>query len=332
MTEADFACREHAFAPPTLSAGEVLVRNRIFSCAPTIRNWLNPPGRSYRAAIGIGDPIRGLVGAEVLESRHPDFRAGDHVTAIAPWQDYAVLTPRTAPVPVTKIALGMALLDAMSLYSSNTLTAYFGLVAIGRAVAGETVLISGAAGSVGAMACQIARNLGCRVVGIAGGPEKCGWLRETCGAEAVDYKDPAWRRHLADACPDGVNLFLDNVGGEILNAAVDLLAPHGRVAISGQISAYDRGEPAAGPGDMMKIVYKRIRLQGFLVGDFAAEYPAAWSVLRGWADAGRLAVRVDRRLGFMQLPSAFVDLFSGRNDGTLLVDLSEEAEPLPGAG
>ncbi len=323
MSAEDFAYREGAL-PPALAPGELLVRNRIFSCAPTIRNWLNPPGRNYRAAIAIGDPVRGLTGAEVIQSRHPRFEAGDHVTAIAPWQDYAVLAPDAAPVPVTKIDRDMPLLDAMSLYSSNTLTAYFGLVAVGKAVAGETVLVSGAAGSVGAVACQIARNLGCRVIGICGGPEKCRWLQQVCGASTVDYKDPAWRQHLAEACAGGVDLFLDNVGGPILDAAVDLLSPHARIAISGQISAYDGGAAAPGPSDMMKIVYRRIRLEGFLVGDFASAYPEAWAVLRGWAMDGKLTVRVDRREGFMQLPTAFVDLFSGRNEGTLLVDISNE--------
>lgn len=297
----------------------MFVRNRIFSCAPTIRNWLNPPGQSYRGSIDIGEPIRGLVGAEVIETRHPAYAAGDLVTAIAPWQDFAVLAPDRAAVPVTRMEPGIGLIDAMSLFSSNSLTAYVGLVKVGQAKAGDTVLVSGAAGSVGAMACQIARNLDCRVIGIAGGSEKCGWLQETCGIEAVDYKSGDLAGQIAELCPGGVDLFFDNVGGAVLDAAVDAMAPFGRIVVSGQISAYDGGEFARGP-DMMKIVYGRLRIQGFLVGDHASDYPTIWQALRKWSDAGRLIARVDRREGFSRLPSAFVDLFCGGNQGTLLVE------------
>jgi NADPH-dependent curcumin reductase CurA len=319
----DFAFREDVGPPPDLEEGEILVRNQVFSCAPTIRNWLNDAGKSYRGAIGIGDPIRGLTGARVLVSRHGGYAPGDTVTAISPWQDLAVLAPDIAPVPVTKMRGGMSLIDAMSLYSSNSLTAFAGLVEVAKVKPGEVVLISGAAGSVGTVACQVARNIGCRVIGIAGGQDKCAWLREALGIDAVDYKAGDLRQQIKALIAGRVDVFFDNVGGDALEAAVDLMAPFGRVAVSGQISAYDGSQIARGP-DMMKLVYGRLAMQGFLVGDYAAQYEAMWQRLTAWAAEGRLQIRVDRREGFANLPLAFVDLFNGRNAGTLLVDVSAD--------
>lgn len=315
----DFAYSEDIGLPPELEDNQILVRNRLFSCAPTIRNWFNEPGKSYRGSIAIGDPIRGLTGAEVLQSRHPTYAPGDLVTAISPWQDFAVLSPDGAPVPVTRMEEGMTLLDAMTLYSSNSLTAFAGLVEVGRVRAGETVMVSGAAGSVGAMACQIARNLGCRVIGIAGGEEKCSWLREICGVDAVDYKAGDLREQIRALDAGKVNLFFDNVGGAALDAAVDFMAPFGRIVVSGQVSSYDTAGVARGP-DMMKLVYGRLQMSGFLVGDHALRYSEMWAQLRRWEEAGDLQIRIDRREGFDQLPLAFVDLFRGVNQGTLIVD------------
>jgi len=316
----DFEYREDACVPPELAEGEILVGSRIFSCAPTIRNWLNAPGRSYRGSIGIGQPIRGMAAVEVLATRHPHFSPGMLVTAVAPWQDYAVLRPDEAAVPVTAIADGVDPVDAMTLYSPNSLTAYFGLFAVGEPKPGQTILVSGAAGSVGAMVCQMARIAGCRVIAVAGGAEKCRWLEQACGATvAIDYRSADVAGQLKAACPEGIHVFFDNVGGPILQDAIGCMAPHGRIALCGQISAYDTGRPAAGPDDMMKLVYGRIRIEGFVVGDFADRYDEAVAAIRSWADGGRLHCRVDLREGFAALPSAFADLFAGRNQGTLLV-------------
>jgi NADPH-dependent curcumin reductase CurA len=320
VVQSDFALREEAFTLPDLGDGEILVASRIFSCAPTIRNWLNPPGRSYRGAIEIGQPIRGMAAVEVLASRHASFAPGEVVTAVASWQDYSVLRPASAAVPVTPIPPGMDVVDAMTLYSPNSLTAYFGLFAIGEPKPGMTVLVSGAAGSVGAMVCQMAKLSGCRVVAVAGGAEKCRWLKETCGAvAAIDYRSADLASELKAACPDGVDIFFDNVGGEILQLAVDRMVPHGRIVVCGQIAAYDSGAPAAGPRDMMKLVYGRIRMEGFVVGDFSDRYAEAMSAIRDWSAEGLVQSRVDLREGFSALPGAFVDLFTGRNEGTLLV-------------
>lgn len=320
VSVADFAYREEPFVPPVLKEGEVLVRNHLFSCAPTIRNWLNAPGSSYRSAIDIGQPVAGMAGAEVLASCHPRFSAGDLVTAISPWQDYAVLAPDRAAVPVVTVPGGFTLADALGPYSPNSLTAYFGMIDVGRAKAGDTVLVSGAAGSVGAVACQIARIRGCRVVAVAGGPDKCAWLRDVGRVDAaIDYKKGDVAAHIGQACPERVDLFFDNVGGVLLQAAVDAMAVHGRIVLCGQIAAYDTGQPAHGPCDMMKLVYGRILMQGFVVGDFAARYDEAYAALDDWIKRGDIICRTDLRRGFKRLPEAFVDLFRGNNDGTLLV-------------
>ena len=316
----DFAYREEAFDAPELAGGDILVRTRIISCAPTIRNWLNAPSRSYRGAIGIGEPIRGMAAVEVLASRHARFEAGQWVTAVAPWQDYAVLRPDEAVVPVTPIEAWMDPVEAMTLYSPNSLTAYFGLFAIGEPRPGMTICVSGAAGSVGAMVCQMARIAGCRVIAVAGGPDKCRWLREQVGVDvAIDYRAANLPAALKEACPDGINIFFDNVGGEVLQAAVDRMAPHGRIVLCGQLAAYDSNSPAAGPRDMMKLVYGRIRMQGFVIGDYADDYPAAIASIRQWVTQARLRNRCDVRDGFERIPDAFVDIFHGRNAGTLIV-------------
>lgn len=320
VAASDFTYREEDYVAPDLAEGELLVGTRIFSCAPTIRNWLNPPGRSYRGTIGIGEPIRGMAASEILATRHPRFKVGDLVTAVAPWQDYAVLRPDTAAVPVTAVAHDIDPVDAMTLYSPNSLTAYFGLFAVAEPEPGMTVLVSGAAGSVGAMVCQMARLAGCRVVAVAGGQEKCRWLEDHCGvATAIDYRSGDLAASLKAASPDGYNIFFDNVGGQILQDAIDQMVPRGRIVLCGQISAYDTGRPAAGPDDMMKLVYGRLRMEGFVVGDYAERYAEATAAIRAWAANGQVRCRVDLRSGFALLPYAFADLFSGRNAGTLLV-------------
>ncbi len=315
----DFALVEAPFAAPRLKNGEILVRNRLFAIAPTIRNWLNPPGRSDRGSVPIGGVISGMAGCEVAASCHPDWQIGDRLIAMARWEDWSVILPDTAAVPPFRLPVGMDFAEALGPLSLNSLTAYFGMTEIGRVGANDVVLVSGAAGSVGSVACQIARILGARVIGIAGGADKCAWLRETCGVEAVDYRGEDAGTRLAELCPAGIDLFFDNVGGAILDAAIDRMAAHGRIVLCGQIAAYDGDAPARGPSDMMKLVYRRLRVEGFVVGDFVDRADEARAALGAWIEDGALKVRVDLRQGFDTIPGAFVDLFSGRNTGTLIV-------------
>lgn len=320
VREDDFALVSDPWAEPDLPDGAVLLRNRLFSVAPTIRNWLGDKGASYRGALPLGGTIPGMVAGEVLASRHPRFAAGQRVVAMAGWEDRSVIQTDRAQVPVFPVPDGMMLEDALGPLSPNSLTAYFGMTEVGRVRAGDAVLVSGAAGSVGAVACQVARIAGARVVGTAGGEAKCAWLREACGvADVIDYRAEDVAARLAALFPRGIDLFFDNVGGAILDMAIDRMAPRGRVALCGQISAYDGDGRAPGPSDMMKVVYGRLRIEGFVVGDFAAQADAAHRQLAAWIDAGALVVRTDLRRGFAELPRAFVDLFAGRNAGTLIV-------------
>lgn len=316
----DFQLRTAPLDTGDLSPGEIRVRNRVFAVAPTIRNWLNPTGSPGRGSIPLGGVIMGMAGGEILESRHPRFTSGDRIVAFSRWEDVSVLTPDRAAVPVFPVPPSMTFEEAMGPLSPNSLTAYFGLIEVGRPLPGETVVVSAAAGSVGSVVCQIARILGCRVVAIAGSAEKCAWLKDVCGVEAtIDYKSENVTQRLNILCPQGVNLYFDNVGGDILQAAVDAMAVRGRIVLCGQISAYDTGTPAPGPQDMMKLVYGQIRMEGFVVGAFIDQVEAAREHLRSWIDTGDLIVRMDVRQGFEALPSAFADLFTGGNQGALLV-------------
>lgn len=316
----DFELAEEPFAAPELCEGEILVRNRMFGIAPTIRNWLGASGQSQRGAIAIGDTIAGMAGCEVVASRHDRWTVGTRMIAMARWEDWSVIAPDAAPVPAFRLPDRMDFAEALGPLSLNSLTAYFGMRDVGQVAAGETVLVSGAAGSVGSVACQIARIAGARVIGIAGGEDKCAWLREECGVDAaIDYRAEDVSARLAELCPGRIDLFFDNVGSAVLDAAIDRMAAHGRIVLCGQIAAYDREGAAPGPSDMMKLVYGRIRMEGFVVGDFVDRADEARAVLKGWLDSGALKVRVDLRRGFAEIPAAFVDLFAGRNAGTLIV-------------
>jgi hypothetical protein len=210
--------------------------------------------------------------------------------------------------------------QAMGPLSLNSLTAYFGLLEVGRPLASETAVVSGAAGSVGSVVCQIARIAGCRVIGIAGGAQKCARVVAVGKADAaIDYHSENVSQRLHELCPEGIDIFFDNVGGEQLRAALGCMAPHGRIVACGQISTYDQGAATDTGLDMMKIVYGRLRIEGFVVGDFVDRADEARSQLAAWVRSGELEVAVDLRSGLDALPRALVDLFSGASCGTVLV-------------
>jgi NADPH-dependent curcumin reductase CurA len=264
----------------------------------------------------LGQPVMAPAGCEVLVSARPGVAVGSLVTARTSWQD---LVRVGSDHPVNPVPAGLTLTDAMGVLGLNTLTAYFGLLRVGRPVAGETVLVSGAAGSTGAIAAQIGKLKGCRVIGIAGGAAKCEWLVRELGLDgAVDYKAGPIEAQLRALCPQGVDVFFDNVGGEVLQAAIEVMARKGRIVLCGQIASYNGGRPAEGPRNMMRLIYGSITMQGFLQGDYAAEVPAAFEELRGWFADGHLIGRVDAKPGFMQIPETFAALFEGGNQGTLL--------------
>jgi len=321
----DFEYREVPVPTTSPADGEVRVRNVAFLCAPTMRNWMDPPGNSFYPSIPLGQPVMAPAVGRVVASASEDFKVGERVLALSSWQDYATLSTASLRRP-TRIPDGISFLDAIGRYGLNPLTAYFGLLEVGQPQAGETLLVSGAAGSTGSTVAQIGKIKGLRVIGIAGGKEKCAWLTDTCGIDAaIDYKAENVEQRLAELCPAGVNVFFDNVGGDILQAAVNNMAPLGRIVLCGQISAYDGGTQPEGPRNMMRLIYGSIRMQGFLCGTYAARFDEAIKDLAAWTAAGHIVYREDLHHGFDKLPEAFKTLFVGGNHGTLLVQIHDSA-------
>lgn len=302
-----------------LNDGEVIIENAMFLHAPTMRNWMEPPGNSLYPSMDLGSPVMAPAGGTVLASRRPGFAHGDIVTYLGHWQDYELVSSDTM---LTKVPDNLRLDQIMGSLGLNARTAYFGLTRVGRPLQGETLLVSGAAGSTGSIVMQIGRILGCRTIGIAGSDEKCRWLIDQCGASgAVNYRSPGFADELRELCPSGVNVFFDNVGGDILSAAVKVMAKFGRIVLCGQIASYDGAIAKPIYLDMMRLIYGSVTMQGFLQGDFADHDLEAIDQLSEWISQGSLITREDIRHGFSELPTSFSDLFSGSNTGTLLVQI-----------
>ncbi len=305
-------------AIPAPGEGEVLVRTRYISLDAANRAWMQ--GATYRAALAAGDVMAGGSLAEVIESKAPGLAKGDLVFADTGWQDYAVLAGKT----LSKLPDLKPITHLLSVYGVAGLTAYFGLLECGQPKAGETVVVSAAAGSVGSLVGQIAKIRGCRVVGIAGGAEKCAWLRDELGFdEAVDYKAGDVRRALRAACPNGIDVYFDNVGGEIFEAALFNMNNFGRIACCGAVSQYDGAAPSHGPrGVPGLIVTKRLNVRGFIVSDFNDQREGALSDLKSWVEGGKLKVLEDVIDGLENAPSALVGLLAGENRGKRMVKVS----------
>jgi NADPH-dependent curcumin reductase CurA len=300
---------------PSPRDGEVLLRVRLISLDAANRAWMQ--GATYREAVTAGSVMAGGAIAEVVESKAPGFSAGDLVFADTGWQDYAVL-PAKRLVKVPKIE---PMTHLVSVYGVAGLTAYFGLLRVGEPKAGDTVVVSAAAGSVGSLVGQIAKIKGCRVVGIAGGQAKCDWLVKDLGFDAaVDYKSGSLAKALKEAAPKGIDVYFDNVGGDILEACLFQMNNGGRVACCGAISAYDGAAPPAGPrGVPGLIVVKRLTLKGFIVTDFFAERDKAIGDLASWMAAGKLKVEEDVIDGLENTPRALIGLLAGDNRGKRMV-------------
>jgi NADPH-dependent curcumin reductase CurA len=310
----DFEFREEPVREP--AEGELLIELQYISLDPAMRGWMNA-GRSYVAPVEIGAVMRAGGAGEVMESRSPNFAPGDFVVGMFGVQRYATVDARMArkvdtkpaPLPVYMSALGM-----------TGLTAYFGLLDVGQPKAGETVVVSAAAGAVGMVAGQIAKIKGCRVVGIAGGAEKCRWITRDLGFDAaIDYKNEKVRDGLAKYCPDGVNVYFDNVGGEILDEALARLARGARIVICGAISQYNSAEGIKGPANYLSLLVNRARMQGMLVFDYEARYGEAIGEMASWMREGKLKSREQIEEGFERFPEVLLMLFKGENTGKLLL-------------
>ena len=302
---------------PEPAEGEALVRTLYLSCDPTQRGWM--AADTYLPAVKIGEPMRSIGVGEVVASRDPALRPGQLVQGLFGWQDYALARAGT-PGAATPVVPGVPVETAMSVLGLNGLTAYFGLLEIGRPKAGETVVVSAAAGATGSAAGQIARNLGCRVIGIAGGSEKCRRIVDALGFDAaIDYKAEDVRERLGALCPRGVDVYFDNVGGPILDAALANLAMRGRVVLCGGIASYSDPSGPSGPRSYLNLIVKRGRMEGFLVFDFAPRYPEAVARLAGWLREGKLKDEIDVVDGLENAPAALLRVFTGANRGKQLV-------------
>ena len=303
---------------PAPGEGEVVIRNLVLSCDPTQRAWI--AGDTYLPAVKIGEVVRSFGAGRVEASNNPAFKAGDVVLGLVGWQDYVV----TKPAGLNKLPPGAPIELAMGVLGMIGMTAYFGLLDVGRPVAGETVVVSGAAGATGSLVAQIAKIKGCRVIGIAGGAGKCRWLTDELGLDAaIDYKAENVKARLKELCPKGIDIFFDNVGGDILDAALGRLAMRGRVVLCGGISAYDTAEPPPGPRNYLNLVSKRGRMEGFLVTDYMPRAAEAIGALSGWIKEGKLKHRVDVQQGLENAPATLRRLFEGKNEGKQLLRIAE---------
>lgn len=299
---------------PEPGAGELLLRVVLMSIDAANRSWMK--GATYRAAVNAGDPMPTYAICEVVTSNSPKFTPGDVVAAEATWSDHI-----TAPAHrVQKLPKLETLSHHMSVYGIAGKTAYHGLTTIGQPMPGETVLVSAAAGSVGGYVGQIARAMGCRVIGIAGGPEKCAWVTDTLNFDAcLDYRDPGFGKALAAACPDGVDVYFDNVGGRILERALNLMNERGRVVCCGAISQYDT-DAVTGPRNLPGVVVvKRLRMEGFIVTDHVRDDARAIRALSHWVKAGQITVTEDIVEGLENAPHALIGLLAGDNKGKRMV-------------
>jgi len=319
--ESDFACD---LAPiPEPGAGQFLIRNLFLSIDAGFRQWMNEgAGDGYMQAMTLGEPVVGLVVGEVAASRHPDHAVGDVVMGRTRWEEWSIADGTDYLAPVTPVP-GVSLSHHLGALGPTGLTAYFGLRDVGQPRAGETVLVSTAAGAVGTVAAQIAKMRGCRVVGLASTEAKCEWLVRELGLDAaVPYRAPEiLDAGLARHCPDGIDVYFDNVGGRVLDAALARLAVGARVVMCGALAAYGGAEPPPGPVNLFKLVTQRATMRGFMVTDYVAEYPAAAAELAAWIASGRLRAVEELRHGIEATPGAFCDMFRGINRGKLVVRL-----------
>src|ERR1700728_494835 len=308
-------------AVPEPREGEVVVRALYLSLDPAMRGWMNE-GKSYIAPVGIGEVMRAGGVGTVVASNHPGFAAGDHVLGTLGIQEYAALDgarltkvdSKLAPLPVFLNALGMP-----------GMTAYFGLLDVGQPKPGDTVVVSGAAGAVGATAGQMGRIKGCRAAGIAGGAAKCRYLVDELGFDgAIDYKAEDVRSGLRTHCPRGVDVYFDNVGGDILDTVLTRLNLHARVVICGAISQYNNTTPVKAPSNYLSLLVNRARMEGMVVFDYAERFPQAMRDIGAWIAAGKLKSREDIVEGVQTFPETLLKLFNGENFGKLVLKVADD--------
>jgi NADPH-dependent curcumin reductase CurA len=297
---------------------EVLVKALYFSFDPAQKGWMENLG-GYVAPTVIGQPMRGSGIGQVIESGTPDFEPGDIVKGMFHWQTHPTLSAKE----LIKIEDDEHKTAHLSVLGVTGMTAYFGLLNIGQPKSGDTVVVSGAAGATGSIVGQIANLQGCRTIGIAGGKDKCQWLIDEVGyAAAIDYKKDDVQAQLAKHCPESIDVFYDNVGGEILNHALSEINMGARVVICGGISRYAVGTKPTGPENYFNLIFKRARMEGFIVIDYEAEFPKAKTQLKQWITEGKIVYKEDIQHGFENMPITLMRLFKGQNFGKQLLKVA----------
>ena len=303
---------------PEPGSGEALAQVRYVSIDPTIRTWMDDaPG--YLPPIGIGEVVRSGGIAEVLSSDSELYAPGDLLFGMTGWQDYVIAD--AGERALQKLPPGVSPTAALGVLGITGMTAYFGMTDVGRVKEDDVVVVSGAAGATGSVAGQIAKLKGAaKVVGIAGGPQKCAWIVDELGFDAaIDYKNEDVAERLRECCPDGIDLYFDNVGGEILNACLARLALRGRIVLCGAISSYNARDRATGPSNYAALIIRRGRMEGFLILDYFDRFPQAQAELAGWLAAGQLKAAEHIVEGLERAPEALNLLFTGGNTGKVIV-------------
>ena len=304
---------------PEPGDGEILIRTSFISLDPSMRGQMENRA-DYVAPLQIGDVMRAGGTGEVIASNNETYPVGTLVQGTFGMQDYVVSDGKSVPFrPFT----GVTPEEALGVLGGTGMTAYFGLLDLGEPKEGDVVVISGAAGATGSVAGQIAKIKGCTVYGMAGSDEKCAWLVDDLGFDAaINYKTQDVAEELDRLCPNGMNIYFDNVGGEILDICLARIAMNARVVICGGISRYNAEGPIPGPKNYFNLVFRRARMEGFIVLDYAARFPEAVAEMRGWMDSGQLKQSKTVIDGFAELPKALIQLFEGVNTGKLMVKTS----------
>lgn len=320
IKESDFRWNETT--TPPVADGQVLVRNLAFSFDPTQRGWMSMD--TYVPVIPLGQPMRCFAAAQVVESKNPAFTKGQLVQGILGWEDYTLKTETRGLMGLQKFPSADPILG-LSLLGATGLTAYFGTLAVGQVKSGETFVVSGAAGATGSIAGMIAKLKGCRVIGIAGGPAKRSWLVKEAGFDAaIDYKNENVAEALKTYCPKGIDVFFDNVGGDILDRVLARIANGARVVLCGAISQYNKpGMLGDGPRNYFNLIPHSARMEGFIVFQFAKQYPQAIAELTQWHSEGKIKNQIDLVEGLEAAPKAIIRLFTGGNLGKQMLHLSD---------
>ena len=315
LIDDDFRFVETPVAEP--AAGEVLIRNLYLSFDPALKGWMENVA-NYVAPTEIGEVMRGSGLGEVVASRDPAFAVGDKVSGMLRWQDFATLPAKE----LLKVEDDDLLTANLGVLGTTGMTAFFGLNKIGKPFPGDTLVVTGAAGATGSVVGQIGKLAGCRVVGVAGGEAKCAWLVDELGFDAaIDYKAENARDQMRAALPKGIDVLWDNVGGSMFNSLLARLALHAREVVCGGISRYELGQMPAGPENYFNLIFQRAHMEGFIVLDYAAEFPWAHKRLAAWIREGKLRYKEDIQHGLENAPMTLRRLFQGENFGKQILKL-----------